>query len=136
MDSYFHFQLIYDFVFFRYVSSQPWQHRIGSSLRSGFAHLDPLCLVAGGTVGGLKGRYGGHVDGAAMLGCHGWVIVTIIEAFSALSGAFLMLVFGSSGVLRNLKEWGEKSSLVLPWGRGDGRCDGKCLMLFLVGLIF
>ena len=67
MDSYFHFQLIYDFVFFRYVSSQPWQHRIGSSLRSGFAHLDPLCLVAGGTVGGLKGRCGGHVGGAAGL---------------------------------------------------------------------
>ena len=52
-------------------------------------------------------------------GCHGWVIVTINKAFSVLSEAFLMLVFGSSGDLRNLKECGEKSSLVLPWGRGD-----------------
>ena len=57
------------------------------------------------------------------------MIETIIEAFSAVSGAFLMLVFGSSGDLRNLKECGEKSSLVLPWGRGDGRCDCKCFLL-------
>ena len=76
-------------------------------------------------MGGLKGHCGGHVGAAAGL-----------PRFSALSGAFLMLVFGSSGDLRNLKEWGEKSSLVLPCGHGDGRCDGKCMMLFLVGLIF